>query len=174
MPRIPILASIAIILLAIAPIKTLAADVWLKNVTITKITDGDTIQVQNHDGETLKVRMACIDSPEKAQKPEGDEAIARLKQLLPYGTPVTLRASSSRDRYNRVLAEVFVGSDPEPVNLQLVREGVAPVYTDYLRFCKNTSKTYLDYEESAKQQRIGVWADNDFVLPWAFRQLRKR
>lgn len=173
-PRSSIVPFAAILLLAITPIKTLAADVWLKNVTITQITDGDTIQVQNHDGETLKVRMACIDSPEKAQKPEGDEAIARLKQLLPLGEPVTLRSSSSRDRYNRVLAEVFVQGDPEPINLQMVREGIAPVYSDYLRFCKDTSKTYLDYEKSAKQQRIGVWADSDFVAPWVFRQMRKR
>ena len=40
-------------------------------------------------GKALTVRLACIDAPETAQAPYGQQARAYLQQRLPIGCPVS-------------------------------------------------------------------------------------
>ena len=56
--------------------------------TILSIGDGDTIRVRQ-GGKVLAVRLACIDAPETAQSPYGQQARAYLQQRLPIGCPVS-------------------------------------------------------------------------------------
>ena len=56
--------------------------------TILSIGDGDTIRVRQA-GKALTVRLACIDAPETAQSPYGQQARAYLQQRLPIGREVT-------------------------------------------------------------------------------------
>ena len=55
--------------------------------TVLSIGDGDTISVLER-GQKLKVRLACIDSPETAQMPFGVASRNQLKALLPLGSDV--------------------------------------------------------------------------------------
>jgi micrococcal nuclease len=66
------------------------------------------LRVRNQ-GETITVRLGCIDAPETAQKPWGQQSTNRLKQLLPPGQAVRLR-EMSLDRYGRTVAELFLGN----------------------------------------------------------------
>jgi micrococcal nuclease len=43
------------------------------------------------NNETITIRLACIDAPEMAQTPWGQQSADRLKQLLPAGQAVQVR-----------------------------------------------------------------------------------
>lgn len=94
--------------------------------TVTKIVDGDTLDI-NRDGETVRVRLLNIDTPEQAECLY-QEATDRLAELAPPGTRVRLEHDQEReDRYGRELAAVFAGD--MFVNEQLVADGLARAVT---------------------------------------------
>lgn len=136
---------------------------------VVSVGDGDTMRV-DMGGTKETIRMACIDAPEKAQAPYGKAASERLKQLLPKGKAVQVR-EIERDRYGRMVAEVFVGD--RSVNLQMVKEGQAVVYRRYLNGCAANKEQYLKAEEQAKEKNLGFWNQDNPVMPWDFRRSRR-
>lgn len=92
---------------------------------ITEVYDGDTIyidlqQIPGVFGQHIGVRINGIDTPEKhsqcpdptAKASEESKALlarAELTNLLDSGQPIQLR-NVSRDKYFRLLAEVWVGN----------------------------------------------------------------
>jgi micrococcal nuclease len=66
------------------------------------------------------------------------------------------------------VAEVLLGN--QLLNLQLVREGQAVVYRQYLKGCAANKDQYLQAEAQAKQQRRGFWSQQSPVMPWDFRR----
>lgn len=136
--------------------------------TVISVGDGDTIRV-NDNGKTVTVRLGCIDSPERAQRPHGQMASVHLKQLLPKGQTVELR-QINRDRYGRTVAEVF--SNGRSVNLQLVSDGMAAVYRQYLKGCN--AGQFNQAEQQAKQSGLGIWNPRNPLqsMPWDYRKRR--
>ena len=135
--------------------------------TVLSIGDGDTIRVRQ-GGRTITVRLACIDAPETAQSPYGQQARRYLQQLLPVGATVTLN-EKTRDRYGRTVAEVI--SDIN-INLAMVEDGHAFAYRQYLGGCD--AKEYLDAEYRARRRRYGVWqVPGGITRPWDFRRQRR-
>lgn len=134
--------------------------------TVLSVTDGDTFRVKQGD-LLFPVRMACIDAPEKAQE-HGKLSTTRLKELLPLGQVVQLR-QIARDRYGRIIAEVTV--QDRLLNMDLVQEGNAVVYRQYLSGCD--ANRYLKSEIEARGKRAGIWSLENPVMPWDYR-LRKR
>ena len=131
--------------------------------TVLSIGDGDTISVLER-GQTLKVRLACIDAPETAQSSYGMASRNQLKALLPLGSTVSLRVQAA-NRYGRRVAEV-IGKGP--VNLAMVQSGQAFVYRQYLGRCDRGA--YLAAERQAQAQQLGVWAvPGGIKRPWDFR-----
>ena len=133
---------------------------------VISVGDGDTLRVQSQ-GKTMTVRLACVDAAEMKQAPYGQAASQRLKQLLPKGQRVSLRVVDV-DRYQRTVAEVYVGSTP--VNLQMVQEGQAVVYRQYLSGCSGLRNQLLQAEQQAKRQRLNFWSQSKPVMPWDYRQ----
>ena len=94
---------------------------------VTKIVDGDTIDV-DYDGKTHRVRLLNVDTPESVDPEEpveclGPEASAWLEERLPIGIEVRLEQDQeTRDGYGRELAAVFLGDDL--VNAEIVRAGL--------------------------------------------------
>jgi endonuclease YncB( thermonuclease family) len=117
---------------------------------VLSIGDGDTIRVRQ-DGRAITVRLACIDAPEMAQRPYGQQARSYLQQRLPVGREVNLDVKTT-DRYGRTVAEVFSGLS---INLALVEDGQAFAYRQYLGSCN--AQEYLDAEHRASRRRVGVW-----------------
>jgi endonuclease YncB( thermonuclease family) len=135
--------------------------------TILSIGDGDTIRVLQA-GKALTVRLACIDAPESAQAPYGQQARTYLQQRLPIGHEVRLDIKTT-DRYGRSVAEVFSGVN---INLALVEDGQAFAYRQYLGGCD--AKAYLEAEERASRARLGVWqVKGSITRPWDFRRGRR-
>ena len=89
------------------------------------LIDGDTIDING-----IRIRIVDIDTPEtfrsrcENELTLGLKAKERLRQLLDAG-PVTYTATGI-DRYNRVLAKVYVGN--VDVGAKLVAEGYALPY----------------------------------------------
>jgi micrococcal nuclease len=104
------------------------------NARVTHVVDGDTIAVELPSGQSEDVRYIGIDTPETV-KPDtpvqcgGPEAHDANESLV-GGREVLLRFDAeARDRYDRLLAYVYVpGAGPPPglfVNAELVRRGLA-------------------------------------------------
>ncbi|WP_231596388.1 thermonuclease family protein [Synechococcus sp. CBW1108] len=118
--------------------------------TILSIGDGDTIRVRQA-GKAITVRLACVDAPETAQGPYGQQARGYLQQRLPVGREVRLEVKTT-DRYGRSVAEV---TSEININLAMVEDGQAFSYRQYLGGCD--AKEYLDAEHRASRRRYGVW-----------------
>ena len=135
--------------------------------TVLSIGDGDTIRVRQA-GKALTVRLACIDAPETAQSPYGQQARNYLQQRLPVGREVSLEVKTT-DRYGRSVAEVISEIN---INLVLVEDGQAFAYRQYLSGCN--AKEYMDAEYRASRRRYGVWQVEDGITrPWDFRRGRR-
>jgi micrococcal nuclease len=133
-----------------------------QTATVTRIIDGDTIVT---DGNT-KVRLACIDAPESSQN-SGDLAKKRLSELIPPGAKIQI-VGAKKDRYGRTIAAIFNGQ--KFVNLQMVSEGHAVVYRQYLNACPNSKSDFLKAEEQAKKQRLNFWNQSNPCLPENYRK----
>lgn len=137
--------------------------------TVVSVGDGDTLRVQR-GSDHLTVRLSCVDAPERAQTPWGATATQKLKQLLPVDQDVTLRVVDV-DRYSRIVAEVYQGHTS--INLQMVAQGHAVVYPQYLSGCPDLREQLLDTENQAKQKRLGFWNQDNPVMPWDFRRSQR-
>jgi len=115
-------------------------------------------------GQAITVRLACMDAPETAKSPYGQQARTSLQQRLPIGREVSLD-SKTTDCYGRKVAEVFNGVN---INLALVKNGLAFAYRQYLGGCD--AKEHLDAEQRAGRRRVGVWQmPGGITRPWDFR-----
>jgi len=156
-------SALALIAIALAPAFAVARPV----AKVVSVGDGDTIRVRQ-DGSVITVRLACIDAPETAQRPYGQQARSYLQQRLPVGSAVRLDEKTT-DRYGRLVAEVFNGIN---INLAMVEDGQAFVYRQYLGDCN--AKEYLDAEYRASRRRYGIWqGEGGITRPWDFRRQRR-
>lgn len=141
-------------------IPALATGDDLGECTVQSIHDGDTMRVKC-GGEQMKIRLYCIDAPELAQKPWGQESRDYLRSIT--GDRVTI-IKHDIDRYGRTVGEVI--QDGRNLNLAMVEAGQAAVYR---RYCSGSD--YLHAETQARQQRIGVWSKTgDQQQPWNWRR----
>ncbi|WP_254217210.1 thermonuclease family protein [Synechococcus sp. CCY 9618] len=119
---------------------------------VLSIGDGDTLRVRRGE-QRITIRLACIDAPETAQRPYGQQAREALQRRLPIG---------------RTVAEVFSDTN---INLALVEAGLAFAYRRYLGPCD--AGAYLGAEDRARRQGLGVWGvPGGLTRPWDFRRGR--
>jgi len=141
-----------------------AATAFAEQARVLSVGDGDTLSV-TEGGSRRTIRLACIDAPEMAQSPYGTQARAALQAMAPVGSSVTVKGGE-RDRYGRTVAEIWRGNTR--VNLELVRQGDAFVYRQYLSGCDRNA--YLSAERQAESARLGVWsAPGGITKPWDWR-----
>ena len=165
-------------LLPLFPLVMAAAVVWALGwpagagpgpafrATVLSVGDGDTLRV-SAGGRPLTIRLACIDAPETAQAPWGQQSRAYLIQRLPRGRAVGIHPHTI-DRYGRTVAEVI--SDIN-INLVMVEDGQAFAYRRYLGSCE--ARDYLAAEFRASRHRFGVWQlEGGITRPWDFRRGR--
>lgn len=137
-----------------------------KSAKVTKVNDGDSIEVQLESG-TARVRLSAIDTPEYDQ-PYGSQSSAALKALLPIGSVVELEVAT-QDAFKRLVAVVWLVSDGKRVNVneRLLSEGHAWALRRYMR-----EPRFCDLEAEARDRKLGLWAQpvSDWVYPpeWRF------
>lgn len=127
---------------------------------VIAVKDGDTIDLLRK-GETIKVRLYGVDSPEKDQD-YGQKAKDYTAQLA-FGKQVRLIAHN-KDRYGRTVGTIIL-PDGRNLNEELIRNGYAWHYKEYSR-----DKNLGNLETDARRFKRGLWQDKNPVAPWDFRK----
>lgn len=132
---------------------------------IIKVYDGDTLTAlmldENNKTQKVKIRLAGIDAPELKQK-FGEAAKAHLAfSCLNQKAKIIIH---DKDRYQRSLATVYCND--KNINKEMVAGGYAFAYVKY-------SKDYLADEALAKNDKRGIWAENNPLRPEEFRKAKK-
>jgi micrococcal nuclease len=153
------------------------ADSERLNATVTRVVDGDTVEVRYADGTTDTVRLVGVDTPETrggttpdefegvpdseagrtCLLEEADNATRALEALV-ADEPVALAVDPDTDRrgsYARLLAYVVV--DGVNVNERLVERGHARVYDSEF----SLADRFYELEDSAQDAHRGVWQCRD-------------
>lgn len=143
--------------------------------TVSRVIDGDTVEIAYDNGETESVRLLGVDTPETHTdtKPgefsgvpddesgaeglgfAGERASAYVKERIPPGTEVGIAfdpESEYRGFFGRLLAYIYV--DGQQLNYQLVERGYARKYPNTIA----DNDQYLRAQSDARLARRGVWA----------------
>jgi micrococcal nuclease len=125
-------------------------------VTVTRVVDGDTIDISPSVKGRSRVRFIGMDTPEVhfGTQPYGPEASAFAKREL-EGEEVGLELDVQKiDPYGRLLAYVYL-PDREMFNETLLREGYAQVAT----FPPNVKYVdrFLEAQREARAANRGLW-----------------
>lgn len=136
---------------------------------VHRVLDGDTIVLDNDE----KVRLCGIDAPEKDQ-PLGAESRLHLERLINSAGGSVLVQENDRDRYGRIVGEVFIKTsrDEQLLNAEQLRSGLAFVYPQYVKQCIN-EVALTNVENDAKGRRVGVWRDPNYERPWNYRRAKR-
>ena len=127
------------------------------------VSDGDTYKVLY--GQTpIKVRLNHVDCPEKGQ-PFG-KAAKKFGSDFCFGKTLTVRSHGKRDRYGRLIGEIYIGN--KCLNKELVRNGLA---WHFARYSKD--REYAGLNAKARIGRVGLWRDAAAVPPWQWRKQKR-
>jgi len=137
---------------------------WLTGSAST-VLDGDTL-VLNAGTSTEYIRLQGVDAPELAQN-YGSQARQTLSQLALH-QPLRV-AYTQRDRYGRILGQVFTSSCAD-LNVQLLHEGMAWFYKAYACDLDAARRQlYAEAESQARAQHLGLWQQSQPLAPWIYR-----
>lgn len=132
----------------------------LISARVVGVHDGDTLTALTEEKEQVKIRLACIDSPEDSQN-FGEKAKQALANLV-FNQRVEIE-TTGQDRYSRKIGFVWLGD--RLINLEMVQNGFA---WDFTKYC--TDKRFEKAEEEASAAGIGLWADSkEPIPPWDYR-----
>lgn len=126
---------------------------------VDHVADGDTLTL-TVDGTRHRIRLHEIDTPEHGQ-PWSREAREALAAKVD-GKYLRVEAATVDD-YGRTVGKVWLGN--RDINRELVREGHAWVYRQYLQ-----DQSLLADEATARQAHIGLWQLANPVPPWQWRR----
>jgi len=179
-----IAAAVAILCLAaifLVVATTAAAQASLTG-RVVGVADGDTITVLDAGKTQHRIRIAGIDAPERGQ-PGGQRSKESLSALV-YDQPVRVE-SSKRDRYDRIVGEVWVASPDSPcrgkpncpmtldAGLAQITMGRAWWFRKYADEQSPEDRDRYEFaEEEARAKKAGLWRDGAAVAPWEWRAAR--
>jgi endonuclease YncB( thermonuclease family) len=143
---------------------------------VVAVADGDTITVLR-DKEQVKIRLAGIDAPEKAQA-FGNVAKQRMSDIV-FGKEVRVD-DRKRDKYGRTIGRVWVAlaecqaSDcPKTLDagMALLTMGLAWHYKKYEKEQPEEEREQYSFAETeARGKKVGLWSDAEPVPPWEWRR----
>jgi len=132
-----------------------------QTVAVTRVVDGDTIEVNPPLSWTEDVRLLGVDTPETVDpgepvEPYGPEASAFTKRQL-EGERVTLIFDQERtDQYGRALAYVRISGQSETFNETLLKQGYAQLYI--VSPNDRYEARFSQAQEQARQAQRGIWS----------------
>ncbi len=137
---------------------------------VIAVLDGDTVLIRRVSG-LVKIRLAGIDAPEKAQT-FGETSRRSLSGMV-LGKQVQVD-SRATDQYGRMVAYLSVsGLD---VNAEQVRRGMAWAAAGWwqsrqsLRDPLHSNQALAALQEEARRIPRGLWAQRNPVPPWDWRK----
>lgn len=147
------------------PAPTLGLNINLSQLVaaqVTKVFDGDTIEVQFSDGQKAKVRYLGIDTPETVDPHRpigcyGYQASLRNKRLVDQKIVYLEKDLSEVDKYGRLLRYVYLKQTNGwlLVNEYLIKSGMGTVLS--LPPDNRLTPRFLQAEEEARIGRRGLW-----------------
>lgn len=138
-------------------ILVIASPLFALSGKVVSIHDGDTITVLSGKEQT-KVRLYGIDAPEKKQD-YGQRSKQFLASLI-AGQVVEVEPKG-KDRYKRTLG--IIHHKGQDINAQMVLNGYAWAYVKY-------SRIYVNQENTARENKRGLWQSSDPTPPWVWRK----
>lgn len=126
---------------------------------VVGVSDGDTLTLLDDGNNTVKIRLAEIDAPEKKQ-PFGARSKESLSDLC-YDKAATADIQA-KDRYGRTVARIKC--DGVDANAAQISRGMAWVYDKYVK-----DKSLFRLQDEARTALLGLWSDPDPVPPWEWR-----
>lgn len=144
---------------------------------VIRVSDGDTIAVRQGQRE-MKIRFCGIDAPETKHgkqpgQPLGLESKANLQKLVnEVGGKVSV-IEVERDRYGRMVAEVFSSKNgvEKNFNEEQLSSGNAYIYAQYVGKCPNKI-AFGNAERIAQSTKLGVWSGS-YQKPWDYRKQQR-
>jgi micrococcal nuclease len=135
------------------------------------VHDGDTLRVTKGEQEK-KIRFACIDAPEIAQK-NGIQSRDYLRSLLNSANNQVYVEPVDEDKYGRTVALLWIdrGKGKELVQQLEVNAGMVWAYERYKDDC-NQWNAIENGMEKAKAAKLGIWKGNP-QPPWEWRKAHK-
>ncbi|WP_353649178.1 thermonuclease family protein [Nakamurella sp. A5-74] len=131
-------------------------------VTVTRVIDGDTIEVRRDDGVIGRVRLIGINSPELAHDGKPAQCGAEMaRDLLRPLNGQTIRiahdaSQADTDKYDRTLAYARHGG--LDVGAEQIGAGAAREYTYGASFYEQRSE-YVRLQNYARHQNLGLWGE---------------
>ena len=158
-----------------------ASHTAIRTVTgkVTKVSDGDTIQLTTHGETKLRVRLYGIDAPEaekinqrtgrvnKPGQPYGIEAWKALA-LKVKGEHIKMDIIDI-DKYQRSVGIIWLGN--RNINIEMITEGYAEAYIEYLK--EPYRLQFMQAEQEAKSAKRGIWSLPEYERPKDFRKRLK-
>ncbi len=136
-----------------------------KRGKVIVVFDGDTVawvNEENHD--TLRIRLHGVDAPEKIQ-PFGKESKEFATNFC-LGKTVIFD-SIDTDTFGRKLGKI-ISLEGLELNQELLKNGLAWHFKRYSKGDKD-STLYANLQKEAKQQKKGLWVQENPVPPWKYR-----
>lgn len=136
------------------------------NAYVSEVLDGDTVKLLIIETDSFeKVRLLYVDAPENKQT-FGYSAKQLLKKEI-EGKTVKIRWAA-RDKYNRILGELYRESDNYSVNYWLVKIGAAWPYT-----VPKARPEFHFAKAEAQKLELGLWKNKRVVEPQIWRKKQK-
>ena len=125
------------------------------SVTVSSITDGDTLRFSPALQNNTVLRMLHLDAPEIAQAPWGEQSRAELLRLAPAGTMLRIETEQMLiDPFDRLLGHA-IRSDGLDLNREQLRLGQGVLFVIWPNVGR--FEDYRAAEIEAQDQRRGVW-----------------
>ncbi len=138
---------------------------------VIKVFDGDSF-IASYKKIEIGIRIIGIDAPETGKKGKNGQPFCReagnyLEKMI-KGKTIVIK-SYGTDRYNRQLAEIFVGN--VNAGFEMVKAGLAEVY-NRKKFPKGFDmRQYLKAEKKAKKDHRGIWSlEDQYISPKIWRK----
>jgi len=136
---------------------------------VVRVSDGDTVNLLVENKQE-RIRLASIDAPETAHgssQPGQPFGEASRKNLAEYVAGKTLTVVCfEKDHYDRHICDIPINGTT--ANRLQVEQGYAwanqQAKGKYLR-----DKSLPELEKSARQKKLGLWAEPGAVAPWEWR-----
>ena len=137
-----------------------------EKVLVTKVIDGDTIEVQYPNKTKKKVRFIGVDTPETKHPTKdvefyGKEAYSFTKSVLENKTIVMKKEKGLQDRYGRELRHIYLPETYIFLNEYLVEQGYgkASFYHPNTKYKEHFTKL----EKEAREAKKGMWKNNSYI-----------
>lgn len=134
---------------------------------VTYVYDGDTVKLRpissSNSNDEFKLRLTGIDAPERNQD-FGLQSRRALIKLCQGNNIFVTTEVVAKDKYNRSLGRLYCNHTD--ASIYLAERGLA---WNNARYSSDVNIYNADLK--ARQQRLGLWADDNPIPPWDWRQM---